>query len=62
MEGGVRHVAVLDANREHVERMRGEGPRIDDLGEERKVRRDACANPAELGDPFDFAPITLKPW
>ncbi len=36
MEGGVRRVAVLDANREHVGRMRGEGLLVDDLGEERR--------------------------
>jgi 2-dehydropantoate 2-reductase len=56
----VRRVAVLDANREHVERMRGEGLRIDDFGEERRERLDAYVDPADLGDHSDFALITLK--
>jgi 2-dehydropantoate 2-reductase len=60
MNGEVRRVAVLDANAEHVERMRGEGLLVDDLGEVRRVRLDAYIDPAELGDPFDFALITLK--
>ena len=60
MEGRVRRVAVLDANREHVERMRGEGLRIDDFGEERRERLDAYVDPADLGDHSDFALITLK--
>jgi 2-dehydropantoate 2-reductase len=60
MTGEVRRVAVLDANQEHVERMKGEGLLIDDLGEERRVRLDAHVSPAELDGPFDFALITLK--
>jgi 2-dehydropantoate 2-reductase len=60
MTGQVRRVAVLDANEEHVERMRGDGLLIDDLGEELRVRLDAYADPAELSEPFDFALITLK--
>ena len=60
MTGEVRRVAVLDANEEHVERMKGEGLLIDDLGEERRVRLDAHADPAGLDGPFDFALITLK--
>ena len=55
-----RRVAVLDANAEHVERMRGDGLLLDDLGEERRVRIEAHADPAELDGPFDFALITLK--
>jgi hypothetical protein len=35
MTAEVRRVAVLDANAEHVERMRGDGLLLDDLGEER---------------------------
>ena len=62
MTGEVQRVSVLDANREHVERMRDEGLLVDDLGEERRVRLDAHVDPADLGDPFDFALITLKPW
>jgi 2-dehydropantoate 2-reductase len=60
MTGEVRRVAVLDANEEHVERMRGDGLLLNDLGEERRVRVEAHADPAGLEDPFDFALITLK--
>ena len=60
MAGEVDRVAVLDANEEHVERMRTDGLLIDDLGEERRVRLEAHADPAELDGPFDFALITLK--
>ena len=60
MAGGVRRVAVLDANREHVERMRDPGLDLDVLGEERRVGLEAHADPAELEGPFDFALVTLK--
>ncbi len=60
MTGEVGRVAVLDANEEHVERMRGDGLLIDDLGEERRVQLDAYADSAAFDDPFDFALITLK--
>ena len=60
MTGEVARVAVLDADEEHVERMRGDGLLIDDLGEERRVRLEAHADPAQLDGPFDFALITLK--
>ena len=60
MTGEVDRVAVLDADEEHVERMREEGLLIEDLGEERRVRLEAHADPAQLDGPFDFALITLK--
>jgi 2-dehydropantoate 2-reductase len=60
MRGGVRHVSVLDANKEHVERMRDPGLLLDELGEERHVRLDAHADPSTLEGPFDFALVTLK--
>jgi 2-dehydropantoate 2-reductase len=60
MTDRVRRVAVLDANEEHVERMRGDGLLIDDLGEERLVPLDAYAEPAGLDGTFDFALVTLK--
>ena len=60
MAGGVRRVTVLDANREHVERMRGPGLLLDDLGEERRVQLDAHDDPSDLEGPFDFALVTLK--
>lgn len=56
----VRRVAVLDANEEHVERMRTDGLLIDDLGEERRARLDAHTDPDGLDGPFDFALVTLK--
>src|SRR5918998_6718572 len=60
MAEGVRRVAVLDANKEHVERMRGEGLLVDDLGEESRVPLDAHADPAGFDGSFDFALVTLK--
>jgi 2-dehydropantoate 2-reductase len=60
MTGEVRRVAVLDTNKEHVERMRGGDLLLNDLGEECRVRLDAHADPAELDGTFDFALITLK--
>jgi 2-dehydropantoate 2-reductase len=60
MEGRVRRVSVLDANTEHVERMRDPGLLLDELGEERRVRLDAHADPSYLEGPFDFALVTLK--
>src|SRR5918995_775116 len=60
MTGEVDRVAVLDADEEHVERMRGDDLLIDDLGEERRVRLEAYADPARLDGAFDFALITLK--
>jgi len=60
MADGVRRVSVLDADEEHVRLMRDPGLLLDDLGEERRVRLDAHAGPQALGDPFDFALVTLK--
>jgi 2-dehydropantoate 2-reductase len=60
MEGGVRRVTVLDANEEHAEKLRDPGLLLDDLGEERRVRLDAHSGPDDLGEPFDFALVTLK--
>ncbi|CAA9451954.1 MAG: 2-dehydropantoate 2-reductase [uncultured Rubrobacteraceae bacterium] len=60
MTGAVRRVVVLDANQEHVVRMREPGLVLDELGEERQVRIEAYADPAELEGEFDFALITLK--
>ena len=53
-------MSVLDANEEHVEKLRDPGLLLDDLGEERRVRLDAHADPYDLEDPFDFALVTLK--
>jgi 2-dehydropantoate 2-reductase len=60
LTGEVRRVVVLDADREHVERLRGDGLLLDDLGAERRVVLEACADAAELDDRFDFALVTLK--
>jgi 2-dehydropantoate 2-reductase len=60
MEGRVRRVSVLDANKEHVERMREPGLLLDELGEERRVRLDAHADPSDLEGRIDFALVTLK--
>ena len=60
MTGQVRRVMVLDANREHVERMRDPGLELDVLGEQRTVKLDAYADPSELPATPDFALITLK--
>ncbi|HEX2108615.1 MAG TPA: 2-dehydropantoate 2-reductase, partial [Rubrobacteraceae bacterium] len=60
MTGAVQRVAVLDANEEHVERMRDPGLLLEELGEERHVQVEAYADPAELDEEFDFALLTLK--
>lgn len=60
MAGEARRVAVLDANREHVARMRDPGLVIDVLGEERRVELEAHADSDGLDGPFDFALVTLK--
>ena len=60
MGGSVRRVTVLDANEEHVAKLREPGLLLDDLGAESRVRLDAHADPRELRDPFDFALVTLK--
>ena len=60
MKGEVRRVTVIDADREHVERMRDPGLLLVDLGEQKRVPLDAYTDPADLEGPFDFALVTLK--
>jgi 2-dehydropantoate 2-reductase len=60
MQGKVRRVAVLDADREHVRRMRDAGLLLDDLGERRTVRLAAHADPRDPDGPFEFALVTVK--
>ena len=60
LAGEVRRVAVLDANREHVARMRDPGLVVDVIGEERRVELEAHADLDSLDGPFDFALVTLK--
>ncbi len=51
---------MLDANREHVERLRDPGLQLDRLGELSEVRIDAHTDIDEVDERFDFALITLK--
>ncbi len=60
MTGQVRRVMVLDANREHVERLRDPGLELDALGEQRTVRLDAYSDASELPVDPRFALISLK--
>ena len=60
LTGALRRVAVLDADREHVERLRGDGLELDDLGEQRRIVIEAHADPDDLDERFDFALVTLK--
>ena len=60
MAGGMRRVSVLDADKEHVRLMRDPGLLLDELGEERRVRLPAHADPGAFENPFDFALVTLK--
>lgn len=60
MTGHVRRVMVLDANAEHVERMRDPGLELDVLGERRTVKLDAHSDPSELPAEPQFALVTLK--
>ena len=55
MTGQVRRVMVLDANPDHVARLRDPGLELDQLGEQRTVRLDAYADPGELPAGADFA-------
>lgn len=60
MQASVRRVVVLDANREHVARLRDPGLQLDRLGELSQVRLDARTDIDEIDEHFDFALITLK--
>ena len=60
MAGEVRRVSVLDTDKEHVRLMRDPGLLLDELGEERRVRLPAHADPGAFENPFDFALVTLK--
>jgi 2-dehydropantoate 2-reductase len=57
LTGAVRRVVVLDADADHVARLK-EGLRLDELGEERTVQVEAVAEPP--GERFDFALVTVK--
>jgi 2-dehydropantoate 2-reductase len=60
MTGRVARVVALDANPEHVARLRDPGLRLDCMGEERIVALDARTSIDELDGPFDFGLITVK--
>jgi 2-dehydropantoate 2-reductase len=60
MTDNVRRVMVLDANRDHVSRLRDPGLCLDRLGEELRVPLDAYADPNELPARAEFALVTLK--
>ncbi len=54
------HVVVLDANTEHVARLREPGLLFDHLGTEHRVVLDAVDHPDRLTGRFDLALLTLK--
>lgn len=60
MTGRVRRVMVLDANPDHVARLRDPGLELDRLGEQRTVRLDAYTDAEQLPADADFALVTLK--
>ena len=60
MTGEVADVVALDADPDHVARLRDPGLRLDCMGEERTVRLDARGSIDALEGPFDFGLITLK--
>jgi 2-dehydropantoate 2-reductase len=60
MTGAVQRVVVLDANREHVERVRDPGLTLDRSGESRQVKLEAYSSVDEVDGEFDFALIAVK--
>lgn len=60
MTGAVRRVTVLDANEEHVSRMREPGLVWEEAGSEHQRRLDAVSDPAGLEGEFDFALVAVK--
>jgi 2-dehydropantoate 2-reductase len=60
MTGKVRRVMVLDANADHVARMRDPGLELDRLGKQQTVRLDAYSDASELPAQPEFALVTLK--
>ncbi len=53
-------VTALDANPEHVTRLKSPGLRLDELGTPSVVAIPAVAGMAGLRGPFDFALLTVK--
>jgi 2-dehydropantoate 2-reductase len=60
MTGAVRRVVALDANREHVERLRDPGLTLDRLDQSVQVKLEAYASVDEVEGEFDFALISVK--
>jgi 2-dehydropantoate 2-reductase len=60
MTGAVQRVAALDANRDHVERLRDPGLTLDRSGETRQVKLEAYTSVDEVDGEFDFALIAVK--
>jgi 2-dehydropantoate 2-reductase len=63
LTGSVRRVVVLDADAQHVRRMRDPGLEFDDVGTTHRVALDAVAEVDALDGAFDLALIAVKaPW
>jgi 2-dehydropantoate 2-reductase len=60
MTGAVRRVVALDADHEHVERVRHPGLTLERAGESRQVTLEAYASVDEVDGEFDFALIAVK--
>jgi 2-dehydropantoate 2-reductase len=60
LTGEISRVVVLDANEQHVERLRGPGLTYQEAGAEHTVVLDAVSSAAELDGEFDFALIAVK--
>lgn len=60
MTGAVRRVVALDANREHVERLRSPGLTLERSGESRQVKLEAYTSVDEVKGEFDFALVAVK--
>jgi 2-dehydropantoate 2-reductase len=60
MTGAVQRVVAVDANREHVERLRDPGLRLERSGESREVKLEAYPSVDEVDGEFDFALISVK--
>lgn len=60
MTGAVRRVVALDADREHVERLRDPGLTLERLDESRQVKLEAYSSVDEVDGGFDFALIAVK--
>ena len=60
MTGAVRRVVALDANPEHVERLRAPGLTLERASETRQVKLDAHTSVDEVDGEFDFALIAVK--